>query len=121
MNNLPLLEFLNIGGGEMMIIMVAILLLFGGKKLPELARGLGKGLREFKDASDGVKREIQRNINSVGLEDDDPMSNNQRTYRDPVEDNNYSIHEEETPSEKEDENKKEENTTHENKNPEITE
>ena len=45
--------------------MLAILLLFGGKKLPELARGLGKGIREFKDASDGVKRDIHRNINSV--------------------------------------------------------
>jgi Sec-independent protein translocase protein TatA len=40
-------------------------LLFGGKKLPELARGLGKGIREFKDASDGVKREIHRSINQV--------------------------------------------------------
>ncbi len=56
---------MQIGGPETMVIMFAILLLFGGKKLPELARGLGKGLREFKDASDGVKREIQRNINAV--------------------------------------------------------
>lgn len=45
--------------------MAVVLLLFGGKKLPELARGLGKGIREFKDASDGVKAEIHRNINSV--------------------------------------------------------
>lgn len=65
-----LLEFLNMGGGEIAMIMVAILLLFGGKKLPELARGLGKGIREFKDASDGVKREIHRNINSVVNEDE---------------------------------------------------
>lgn len=57
--------FLNMGTPELMLIMVAILLLFGGKKLPELARGLGKGIREFKDASDGVKREIHRNINAV--------------------------------------------------------
>jgi len=57
--------FLNIGGQESIIIIFAILLLFGGKKLPELARGLGKGIREFKDASDDVKREIHRNINSV--------------------------------------------------------
>lgn len=48
-----------------MLILLAVLLLFGGKKLPELARGLGKGIREFKDASEGVKREIHRNINSV--------------------------------------------------------
>ncbi len=63
-----LLEFLNMGGGEIALIMVAILLLFGGKKLPELARGLGKGIREFKDASEGVKREIHRNINAVDID-----------------------------------------------------
>jgi sec-independent protein translocase protein TatA len=57
--------FLNMGGQETMLILFAVLLLFGGKKLPELARGLGKGIREFKDASDGVKREIQRNIDAV--------------------------------------------------------
>lgn len=65
-----LLEFLNMGGGEIMVILLAVLLLFGGKKLPELARGLGKGIRDFKDASEGVKREIHRNINSVGIVDD---------------------------------------------------
>ncbi|WP_256010834.1 twin-arginine translocase TatA/TatE family subunit [Desertivirga xinjiangensis] len=59
------LLFLNIGTPEMLLIVGAILLLFGGKKMPELARGLGKGIREFKDASDGVKREIHRNINAV--------------------------------------------------------
>jgi sec-independent protein translocase protein TatA len=66
-----ILEFLNMGGGEIALIMIAILLLFGGKKLPELARGLGKGIREFKDASEGVKREIHRNINAVNLTDDE--------------------------------------------------
>jgi sec-independent protein translocase protein TatA len=55
-----------------------VLLLFGGKKLPELARGLGKGIRDFKDASEGVKREIHRNINSSGIVDemDSIMSDN---------------------------------------------
>lgn len=57
--------FMNIGGPEMILIFLVVLLLFGGKKLPELARGLGKGLREFKDASEGIKREIQNNINAV--------------------------------------------------------
>ena len=66
-----ILEFLNMGGGEMMLIGIAVLLLFGGKKLPELARGLGKGIREFKDASEGVKREIHRNINSVDVDESD--------------------------------------------------
>lgn len=59
------LLFLNIGTPELMFILLAILLLFGGNKLPELARGLGKGIREFKDASENVKREIHRNINEV--------------------------------------------------------
>lgn len=65
-----LLEFLNMGGGEIMLIMVVVLLLFGGKKLPELARGLGKGIRDFKDASEGVKREIHRNINSMDVDEE---------------------------------------------------
>ena len=65
-----LVDFLNMGGGEIMLILAVVLLLFGGKKLPELARGLGKGIRDFKDASEGVKREIHRNINSVGIVDD---------------------------------------------------
>ncbi|GAB2696532.1 hypothetical protein GCM10027037_20550 [Mucilaginibacter koreensis] len=58
------LLFLNIGTPELIVILFAALLLFGGKKLPELARGLGKGLRDFKDASEGVKREIHNQINS---------------------------------------------------------
>nr|WP_199077064.1 twin-arginine translocase TatA/TatE family subunit [Pedobacter sp. ASV19] len=65
-----LLEFLNMGGSEVMLILVVVLLLFGGKKLPELARGLGKGIRDFKDASEGVKREIHRNINAVDIDED---------------------------------------------------
>ncbi len=63
MFNMTLL-FLDMGGQEIMIIMFAVLLLFGGDKLPELARGLGKGIRDFKDASDGVKREITSQIDS---------------------------------------------------------
>lgn len=58
------LAFMNIGTQEMIFIVIIILLLFGGKKLPELARGLGKGIREFKDASDGIKREISDQINN---------------------------------------------------------
>src|SRR6201996_8835823 len=58
------LLFLNIGGPEMILIVFVALLLFGGDKLPELARGLGKGIRDFKDASEGVKREITNQIDS---------------------------------------------------------
>ena len=46
------------GGWEMVVIAIVILLLFGAKKLPELARGLVQGIREFKGAVDGVKDEI---------------------------------------------------------------
>ena len=45
-------------GWEMVVIAIVILLLFGAKKLPELAKGLGQGIREFKGAVDGVKDEI---------------------------------------------------------------
>lgn len=62
---ISMLLFMNIGTPELLVVLFAVLLLFGGKKIPELARGLGKGLREFKDASDDVKREIHRNINAV--------------------------------------------------------
>ncbi|MES2274407.1 MAG: twin-arginine translocase TatA/TatE family subunit [Bacteroidota bacterium] len=58
------LLFLNIGTPELILIMFVALLLFGGEKLPGLARGLGKGIRDFKDASEGVKREINNQINS---------------------------------------------------------
>ncbi|MBW4889674.1 twin-arginine translocase TatA/TatE family subunit [Mucilaginibacter sp. HMF5004] len=52
-----------ISGQDTIVILVVALFLFGGKKLPELARGLGQGIREFKDASEGVKRDIQDQIN----------------------------------------------------------
>jgi sec-independent protein translocase protein TatA len=49
-----------LGGGEMMLIFLVILLLFGGQRLPELARGLGRSVREFKKATAGVENEIKR-------------------------------------------------------------
>ena len=48
----------------MILIVFVALLLFGGEKLPQIARGLGKGIRDFKDASEGVKREITNQINN---------------------------------------------------------
>jgi sec-independent protein translocase protein TatA len=50
-------------GGHIILIVLVVLLLFGGKKIPELMRGLGKGIREFKDAKDNVKKEIVDNMN----------------------------------------------------------
>lgn len=49
---------LGLGGTELIVILLVVLLLFGAKKIPELARGLGSGIREFKDASREIKREI---------------------------------------------------------------
>lgn len=46
-------------GGEWLTIGIVILVLFGGRKIPELARGLGKGIREFNDAKKGVQEEIE--------------------------------------------------------------
>jgi len=55
MNYTPFL--LMIGSTEIIIILIIVLLLFGGKKIPELMRGLGKGMKEFKDASKGLTDE----------------------------------------------------------------
>jgi sec-independent protein translocase protein TatA len=48
---------MGIGGKEWLIILIVVLLLFGGKKIPELMRGLGRGVKEFKDASKGETKE----------------------------------------------------------------
>jgi len=50
----------NLGNGEIVLIVIAMLLLFGAKKIPELARGIGKGVREFKDATGKVQDEMSR-------------------------------------------------------------
>ena len=47
---------------HMIFILIAILLLFGGRKIPELMRGIGKGMREFKDARDNVKNELEEGM-----------------------------------------------------------
>ncbi len=52
-------------GPHIILIALVVLLLFGGKKIPELMRGLGRGIREFKDAKDNVQREIED-----GMKDD---------------------------------------------------
>ncbi len=50
---------MGIGTPEIIVILIAILLLFGGRKIPELMRGLGRGIREFNDAKNNVRREIE--------------------------------------------------------------
>lgn len=50
---------MNLGGGEIFIILLVVLLFFGAKRIPELAKGLGKGMREFKDAVGGIENEVR--------------------------------------------------------------
>lgn len=61
-----------IGGPEIIIILVVVLLLFGGKKIPELARGLGKGIRDFKNATEDSN--LKDDIKDVASEINDLKS-----------------------------------------------
>ena len=64
------------GGWEIVVIALVILLMFGAKKLPELARGLGQGIREFKGAVDGVKDELKDAEESIDKNDEPDQSSN---------------------------------------------
>ncbi len=66
-----MLLFLNLGGGEVVVVLFVFLLFFGSSKIPELARGLGKGMREFKDAANNIQREIHDAAEPVKKEGDD--------------------------------------------------
>ena len=50
------------GGSEWILIIIVVLLMFGGKKIPELMRGVGRGMREFTDAKNNVKSEIEEGM-----------------------------------------------------------
>lgn len=66
MKTASILLFLNsLGGGEMLLIGLLILLFFGGKKLPELMKGLGKGIREFQNAKNDVKDQINKELDDT--------------------------------------------------------
>jgi TatA/E family protein of Tat protein translocase len=77
MHSFVLLFFGNLFSSDMIIIVFVALILFGGEKLPEIARGLGKGIRDFKDASEGIKREINEHINSLEEKKAETALNNQ--------------------------------------------
>tara|TARA_B100000424_G_scaffold41924_1_gene28404 strand:- start:4398 stop:4622 length:225 start_codon:yes stop_codon:yes gene_type:complete len=62
------------GGWEIALIALVILLIFGAKRLPGLARGLGQGIREFKGAVDGVKDELNDVQDSIDTKDEDKES-----------------------------------------------
>ena len=58
------------GGGELFFIVLVIIMLFGSKKIPELARGLGKGMREIKNATGDIQREIREGARDMNVEKD---------------------------------------------------
>lgn len=64
MNSLFVL-FLNLGGGEVVLILLVILLMFGGKGIPNIAKALGKGIREFKDATDGIQKDVMKSTGGI--------------------------------------------------------
>ena len=62
------------GGSEWILIVIVVLLIFGGKKIPELMRGLGRGVREFKDAKENVKNEIDEGTKETEVKDKPPVN-----------------------------------------------
>jgi sec-independent protein translocase protein TatA len=61
-----------LGFNEILIILVIVLLLFGAKKIPELMRGLGRGMREFNDAKNNVRKELENEVH--GNEEVKPLA-----------------------------------------------
>jgi sec-independent protein translocase protein TatA len=58
MMQLDVIMFFNIGGGEIFFVLLIVVMLFGAKRIPEIARGLGKGIKEVKNAANDIKTEI---------------------------------------------------------------
>ena len=68
MTQLHIYLFLDsLGGGEILLIMIFVLFFFGSSKIPDIAKGLGKGMREFKDAMGGVQRDIEQSIRETEI------------------------------------------------------
>jgi sec-independent protein translocase protein TatA len=82
-----ILLFFNISGGELFIIVLAVYLIFGPKKIPELARMLGKGINELRRATSEVRDEINREARqvrkSIQLEEDDLFDKKEHANRNP--------------------------------------
>lgn len=63
-------HFLFISGGEIFFIMFIVVMVFGADKIPDIARGLGKGMRQLKDATEDIKQEIQKSAEKQGINTD---------------------------------------------------
>ena len=68
-----ILLFFNLGGGEIFVILMIVLLFFGSKRIPDVARNLGRGIRQFKDAAEDIQRDITDSVSDVKkqIEQDD--------------------------------------------------
>ena len=64
------ITFLFISGPEIMVIMLIVVMVFGADKIPEIARGLGKGIRQVKDATNDIKKEIKDSSDKNGIDTD---------------------------------------------------
>ena len=60
-----MLLFFNLGGGEIFIIVLFVLLFFGSKRIPEMMRSMGKGIRMFKDATQDIQQDIEESVKDV--------------------------------------------------------
>ena len=65
---------MNLGPWEIVLIILFVIIIFGGKKLPELARGLGLGLKEFKKATHEIKDEVQNAADEINGDEKEPLS-----------------------------------------------
>lgn len=70
--------FGSLGGGEILVILLVVLLFFGAKKIPELARGIGQGINEFRKASDQIKKEIEEGKKEGYGKQDETQPQNQK-------------------------------------------
>ena len=110
MQNLPGLNFLAFFGGvgwqEVLVIVVVVLILFGGRKIPELARGIGRGMREFKREMRGVREDLDEAMKED--EEEEPRPRPKKKRKKPVSESaeSESAEDEETSeSDKSDESK----------------
>ena len=62
------LLFLNISGGEIFLVMLFVLIFFGAESIPKIARTLGRGIREVKNATEEIKRDIQKSAQETGAD-----------------------------------------------------
>lgn len=104
MNNF--LIFFNISGGEILLIIIVIYLVFGPKKIPEFARMIGKGINEMRRATNDIRNEITKEANKVksdiGIDIDDPFKTERKPNQQPSSNTEpYTAKKESTVEEKE--------------------